>query len=129
MEPSSHESQLVYNSSLSERQRTSPMSLQRPLEEIVEKLKAAKKAHGSCSLLVGAGCSVSAGIPSAAGFVRRIRGDWPAACARAPQANTYPECMARLSADERRRLIAEYVGKAKINWAHVGIACLVKHGY
>jgi len=37
--------------------------------------------------------------------------------------------MARLSADARHDLIAEYVHKAKINWAHVGIACLVKHGY
>src|SRR2546427_2806000 len=105
------------------------MSLQRPLDEIVEKLSNAKEAGRSCSLLVGAGCSVSAGIPSAGGFVKRIREQWPAACGRAPEANTYPECMARLSADARHDLIAEYVHKAKINWAHVGIACLVKHGY
>jgi tetratricopeptide (TPR) repeat protein len=37
--------------------------------------------------------------------------------------------MAELTLGERRDLIAEYVDKAKINWAHVGIACLMQTGY
>jgi hypothetical protein len=37
--------------------------------------------------------------------------------------------MAELTLGERRDLIAEYVDKAKINWAHIGIACLLQKGY
>jgi len=37
--------------------------------------------------------------------------------------------MAELMLGERRDLLAEYVDKAKINWAHIGIACLLQKGY
>ena len=37
--------------------------------------------------------------------------------------------MAELAVAERRDLIASYVDNAKINWAHIGIAQLMKHGY
>jgi tetratricopeptide (TPR) repeat protein len=80
-------------------------------------------------LLVGAGVSVTAGIPVAAGFVDEIRRRFPAKVKRMPEAKTYPECMARLLTVERRDLISEYVDAAKINWAHVCIALLMEHGY
>jgi Tfp pilus assembly protein PilF len=37
--------------------------------------------------------------------------------------------MAELTPGDRRDLIVKYVDKAKINWAHIGIACLMKEGY
>ena len=37
--------------------------------------------------------------------------------------------MAELAVSERRDLIADYVDKAKINWAHIGVAQLIKYGY
>ncbi|HVA00623.1 MAG TPA: SIR2 family protein [Terriglobia bacterium] len=37
--------------------------------------------------------------------------------------------MAELTLGERHDLIAEYVDNAKINWAHIGIACLIQGGY
>ena len=37
--------------------------------------------------------------------------------------------MAELSIGQRRDLIADYVDKAKINWAHLGVAQLMKHGF
>ena len=37
--------------------------------------------------------------------------------------------MAELAPTERRDLIAKYVDDAKINWAHIAIAQLIKHGY
>jgi hypothetical protein len=37
--------------------------------------------------------------------------------------------MAELAPDECKELIAEYIDKASINWAHMAIAQLVKEGY
>ena len=37
--------------------------------------------------------------------------------------------MGQLSVAERRGLIADYVDEATINWAHIGIAQLMKHGF
>jgi hypothetical protein len=37
--------------------------------------------------------------------------------------------MAQLAPAERKALIAQYVDSAKINWAHIGIAALIKHGF
>ncbi len=37
--------------------------------------------------------------------------------------------MAELAVSERRDLIADYVGKARINWAHIAIAQLMKAGF
>ena len=41
----------------------------------------------------------------------------------------YPKCMTQLSIDEQRSLIVNYVDKAKINWAHIALAQLMKAGY
>ncbi|MCX5890658.1 MAG: hypothetical protein NTY36_14605 [Deltaproteobacteria bacterium] len=104
------------------------MRFQRPIEDIVETIQLAK-AHGrGCSLLVGAGCSVKAGIPLASGFVELIKELRPSAYSRAEE-KTYPKCMAELHLDERRDLISEYVDKAKINWGHVCMALLIQNGY
>lgn len=43
------------------------------IENIVECLRHAKDREKKCSLLIGAGCSVKAGIPTAAGFVEEIK--------------------------------------------------------
>ena len=105
-----------------------PVSLRRELDDIVETLVNAKERNRGCTLLLGAGCSVEAGIPTAAGFVEIIKKRYPRAYERAKN-KTYPATMAELSLSERRDLIAEYVDKAKINWAHVCIACLIRSGY
>ena len=97
------------------------------LDIIVDTLRNLKLRNRTCSLLIGAGCSVSAGVPSAQGIVKEIEKRYPAKFAEAPQ-KTYPACMAQLSIGERRDLIAEFVDKAKINWAHVCIALLIREG-
>jgi Tfp pilus assembly protein PilF len=107
-----------------------PMALirYRSIEDIKETLENAKSRGRSCALLVGAGCSVKAGIPTAAGFLEIIKDRYKLAHQRAP-AKTYPKCMGELLLSERRDLIAQYVDKAQINWAHLCIALLMQAGY
>ena len=100
----------------------------RSIEEIKETLQNAKSRQRGCALLVGAGCSVKAGIPTAAGFVEIIKDQYKLAYQRAP-AKTYPKCMGELLLSERRDLIAQHVDKAQINWAHLCIALLMQAGY
>lgn len=103
-------------------------NFRRQIEDIVEALKGAKQRGHACSLLVGAGCSVEGGIPTAGRFVDLIRDRHPRSYERALE-KTYPACMAELSIAERHALIAEQVDAAQINWAHIGIALLMQHGY
>lgn len=100
----------------------------RSVDEIAEVLQDMKSRGRSCSLLIGAGVSIAAGVPAAAGFVDLIKQRNPLAYARASE-KTYPKCMAELLLNQRRNLIAEFVDKAKINWAHIGIGLLMQAGY
>src|SRR5690349_9660042 len=88
----------------------------------------ARKRGKGCALLVGAGCSVSGGVPAASGIVAFIRDNYPQRYERAKE-KTYPHCMAELPLDARRDLIAQYVDEAKVNWAHICIAQLMKHEF
>lgn len=106
----------------------SPADALRALGDVAETLRMAREREKRCTLLIGAGCSVRAGIPSAPQLVEVIGERYPRAFARARE-KSYPACMAELSLGERRDLIAEYVDRAKINWAHIGIAQLMKAGY
>jgi Tfp pilus assembly protein PilF len=100
----------------------------RKIDEIAETLKNARSRGAGCVLLIGAGCSLTAGIPTAGGFVEIIREKYNLAYQRAAQ-KTYPKCMGELFLSERRSLIAQYVDAAKINWAHLCIALLMQTGY
>lgn len=102
--------------------------MERKIEDLVETLRNGVDRGKQCTLLIGAGCSVQAGIPTAAGFVELIEKRYPSAFARATE-KTYPHCMAELPPSARRDLIAEFVDPAKINWAHLAIAQLMKAGY
>ena len=100
----------------------------RSIDAISETLKSAKSRGRGCTLLIGAGCSSNAGIPTAAGFVEIIKDEYNQAYQRASE-KTYAKCMGELLLGERRDLIARYVDKAKINWAHLCIAMLMQDGY
>jgi Tfp pilus assembly protein PilF len=100
----------------------------RSIDEIKETLQNAKSRRRGCTLLIGAGCSFKAGIPTATGFVEIIRDQYKLAYQRALE-KTYPKCMAELLLSERRDLIAHYVDLAQINWAHLCIALLMQAGY
>jgi len=102
------------------------------ITEVFEAVEVACRGNQKISLLIGAGCSVTAGIPEASGIVKRISERYPeryrASAAQAQIPPSYQQCMARLSPLERRGLMAEYVNGARINWAHISIACLIRAG-
>ncbi|MBK8173949.1 MAG: hypothetical protein IPK66_01185 [Rhodospirillales bacterium] len=88
----------------------------------------AKKSPVRTALLTGAGCSFQAGIPLARGFVDEIKKRFPDEYARAAEP-TYPLCMAELAAGDRHELICEFIDNAKINWAHISIAQMMRAGF
>jgi tetratricopeptide (TPR) repeat protein len=102
--------------------------IERTIEDIAESLRPHGAAPRRCSVLLGAGCSISAGIPSASEIVRNIKVKFPAAYARAAS-DDYPDCMAALERGLRRDLIGAYIDKAQINWAHIALAQLISGDY
>ena len=104
------------------------VSTESAIDDVVSILKAGKRANRGCSLLIGAGCSISANIPSAAGFVDIIKFEFPGQYHRAVL-KTYAKCMSELPPGTQRDLIAHHVDQAKINWAHIAIAQLMANGW
>lgn len=102
--------------------------MERGLRDIADTLENGKRQGRGCSLLIGAGCSATAGVPLASGFVREIEKRFRSAFDRA-KVKDYPNCMSVLYRGQRRDLIHEFVSAAKINWCHVAIAQLMKAGY
>ncbi|MFV5318709.1 hypothetical protein [Priestia megaterium] len=104
------------------------MSYYRGINSLINTIKEAKRSGKNVNLLIGAGCSVSAEIPAATGILNEIENRYPEEYEQA-QEKSYAECMAKLTATERRDLISGFVNEAKVNWAHIGIAQLLKSGY
>lgn len=102
--------------------------IERTINDVVDTLQRARENSIGCTLLIGSGCSVTAGIPTAEGFVREIEKGFPLHYQRATN-KTYFDCMSQFSRGERRDLIASYINKANINWAHMSIAQLMKSGF
>jgi tetratricopeptide (TPR) repeat protein len=104
------------------------------VKNVAETLRAAKRRGMGATVLIGAGCSVTAGIPLASKFVEIISQQYPLAYSRAesdckPHQPQYPHCMAQLSEGERKELIAPHVKEAKLNWTHLALAQLMREGY
>lgn len=105
----------------------------RMIEDLVGNIHMAHGWGRKVNLLIGAGCSVSAGIPLARGFIETIKTENPPAYARAKQAcgnrePGYPDCMGQLLPQQQRDLVRDAIEKSTLNWAHLGIAQLIKCG-
>ena len=100
------------------------------VRRIAERLRSAKD-HSRAHFLLGAGCSLSAGIPGAAELVKKIHESFPEQCKALPteKRHAYGACMALLTTNERRRLIKPYLDQARINWGHVALAQLIAEGF
>jgi tetratricopeptide (TPR) repeat protein len=105
-----------------------PAPAERTIDDIAEGMNTHGGTSRRCSVLLGAGCSISAGIPAASDIVRHIQTQFPAAYARA-SSHSYSDCMAALERGVRRDLVGSYIDKAKINWAHLALAQLINAGY
>ncbi len=104
------------------------MNFVRSIEDVVLAVERAKEESININILIGAGCSVSAGISTAKGILKIIKEKYPREYERA-SCKDYATCMSKLTPSERKNLIESLVKKAKINWAHIAIAQLMKLGY
>ena len=113
-------------------QDSSPVFNPRSFADLVEDLRSSE---GRATVLIGAGCSLSGGIPLAGGIIEHIRQEFPQAwrCAQqkagAASKPSYNQCMQALSRDQCNTLLKGYIDRSKINWAHIGLAQLLKNGH
>ncbi len=97
------------------------------IKRIIQDVKDAKDHKRCVAILMGAGMSVSADIPAANGVMDDIKKRFPASVRNAER--SYAAYMSALSKGQRDDLIKEYVSKAKLNWAHIHLASLIKAKY
>jgi tetratricopeptide (TPR) repeat protein/NAD-dependent SIR2 family protein deacetylase len=87
------------------------------------------------AVLTGAGCSVSAEIPTAQGLLQKINeSDLGPTVRRKLQcddltAMPYGRVMGHLNAEERKEIIGPCLDNAKVNWGHIALALMMHHGY
>ncbi len=102
--------------------------MSKSIKEIAAHIKRNKDDGGKTALLIGAGCSVRAGIPTASGFVDHIRENFEEIYESAEE-KKYAPLMADIPPNDRYKLISKYIDKARINWAHIAIAQLIHGGF
>lgn len=96
--------------------------------EIVENLKINKENECKTAVLLGAGMSVTAGIPTAKGIMKDIEKIAPNTISSCRD-GTYQNYMQHLGPYQRKNLISRYVDNAKINLAHLYLGTLIKENY
>jgi tetratricopeptide (TPR) repeat protein len=95
----------------------------------------AKGQNRPFAFLTGAGCSITAGIPSAPGILKAINDSGLGEAVRqrlgvddVAKAD-YGRAMAMLNSQERKEIIGPFLEKAKVNWGHFALAQLMNAGY
>ena len=81
------------------------------------------------SLIIGAGASISGGIPSANKLVDVIHGDFSHCLSgfSKEELADYGKVMGALSPGDRKSLIQPLLEGSKINWGHIALACIIRH--
>ena len=101
-------------------------------KDVAELMRSAKDAKNPYVFFTGAGCSISAGVPSANSLVEEIKRKFPVQTKYVDTSdiNQYGSYMSALDKNERRQLLSPYIiENKKINWAHIALACLIKEGF
>jgi NAD-dependent SIR2 family protein deacetylase len=106
----------------------------RTIEDVVTKMQSAKKLGKKTTLLLGAGCSVTAGIPLPQKIVQQVQERFGPEYRRAraacqDDALLYHACMGFLDPGQRHELLHDCIEQAQINTAHLAIACLIEQGW
>lgn len=101
------------------------------LADIAELVRQAKNNDTPYTILTGAGCSKSAGIPLAGGLVEEMNSQFDVQLSNLTEKDrsNYNKCMSALTHQERRQLLQKHIKNANINWAHIGLATLMDNGY
>lgn len=101
------------------------------VKDIAKTLKDNKKQGSPVIIFTGAGCSKSAGMPLANELVAEINKKFKGNLRTLTdlQKKDYGSCMGKLTPHEQKTLIEKHISKAKINWAHIALASLLKEGY
>lgn len=103
------------------------------VQEVAQLLKQAKDNKKPYIFFTGAGCSRSAGVPTAIELISEIKEKFPIQIKNINSENekyNYGLYMSALDKHERRQLLEPYIIKnQKINWAHIALACLMQEGY
>ena len=101
------------------------------LKDIAELVRQAKENETPYTILTGAGCSQSAGIPLAGELVEEMNQNFSVQLRNLSEKDrsNYNKCMNALTHQERRRLLQNHIKNADINWAHIGLAALIDNGY
>jgi len=95
-------------------------------DQIAQSLKDAKEDQQGAAVLIGAGCSKTAGIPLAGELMTEIEKNYGVP---ADGTRTYAAFMRNLKPGQRRKLIAKHIDGASINWAHLALAQLIAKGF
>lgn len=101
------------------------------IEHLAAKMRQLKRTkEGGTILFLGAGASVTAGIPTANGLITEIKKKRAfKAQIESNKPETYDQYMACLSSKDRKKLFKKYVDKAKVNATHLYAAQLIAEGY
>ena len=101
------------------------------VKDIAKHLRDNKKNQTPVVIFTGAGCSKSAGMPLASELVNEINKKYKNALKNLSDAekSDYGLCMRKLVPHEQKKIIEKYIAKAKINWAHIALARLLKNNY
>jgi len=102
------------------------MNLYEAIKDYVSLVKRGDDA--GATLLIGHGCSARSRMPAGDALVDLIREKFPDACAKA--SDDHPEaCLAQLSASQKFQLQKAMLERARLTWAHICIALMMKEGY
>ncbi len=103
------------------------------IESLVYLMKKADRENQPKPIVfLGAGASVSAGIPSAYTIKEKaleLYRDKPEIKRLSPEQQTYANVLKCLNAKDRNTLLRNYIKEAKVNVAHIYLAQLLKHKY
>jgi hypothetical protein len=98
-------------------------------------MRNAKYAGKPFALLTGAGCSLSAGIPSADGLLKLLNdGDHGLRLRKALACDNlvgqnYGAVMGKMPLSDRKKFFDPLLKNAKVNWGHIALAGLMKDGF
>lgn len=98
------------------------------IDRVVKSLEKAKAKNSGAVLLIGAGCSVTAGIPDAAEFENLIKTTCPETYANAKD-KSFHGLLNILNQKELDSIVYHRLRNSKINWAHIASALLMQNGY